>query len=74
VNMKRSPGSEEFPVKREYARRCLGQYTKISYAEVVPTGRWHRDVGRVRLDMHRTGNKHCKKSWGVSTTVRLMRA
>ena len=50
---------------------CLGQYLKISYAEVVPTGRWHRDVGRVRLDMHRTGNKQCAKSWGGSTTVRL---
>ena len=52
---------------------CLGQYMKISYAELVPTGRWHRDVGRVRLDMHRTGNKLCTKSWGGSTTVRLVR-
>jgi hypothetical protein len=50
---------------------CLGQYLKIPYAEVVPTGRWHRDIGRVRLDMHRTGNKQCAKSWGVSTVVRL---
>ena len=50
----------------------LGQYLKISYAEVVPTGRWHRDVGRVCLDMHRTGNKQCTKSWGVATTVRLI--
>jgi hypothetical protein len=50
---------------------CLGQYMKIPWAEVVPTGRWHRDVGRVRLDMHRTGNKQCAKSWGVSTVVRL---
>jgi hypothetical protein len=50
---------------------CLGQYMKIPYAEVVPTGRWHRDVGRVRLDMHRTGNKCCAKNWGVSTVVRL---
>jgi len=33
---------------------CPGQYMKILYAELVPTGRWHRDVGRVRLDMHRT--------------------
>lgn len=52
---------------------CMGQYMKISYAEVVPTGRWVRKVGRVRLDMHRTGNKLCTKSWGWSTTVRLPR-
>jgi hypothetical protein len=50
---------------------CLGQYLRISYAEVVPTGRWVRDVGRVRLDMHRTGNKVCTKNWGASSTVRL---
>jgi hypothetical protein len=50
---------------------CLGQYMKITYAELVPTGRWHRDVGRARLDMHRTGNKLCTKSWGGSSTVRL---
>jgi len=52
---------------------CLGQYMKIPYAELVPTGRWHRAVGRVRLDMHRTGNKLCTKSWGGATTVRLVR-
>jgi hypothetical protein len=51
---------------------CLGQYMKIPYAEVVPTGRWHRPVGRVRLDMHRTGNKRCTKSVGASTVVRLV--
>jgi hypothetical protein len=50
---------------------CLGQYLKITYAELVPTGRWSRDVGRARLDMHRTGNKLCTKSWGGSSTVRL---
>ena len=50
---------------------CLGQYLKISYADVVPTGRWIRKVGRARLDMHRTGNKLCAQSWGASTTVRL---
>jgi hypothetical protein len=50
---------------------CLGQYLKITYAELVPTGRWYRDVGRARLDMHRTGNKLCTKSWGGSSTVRL---
>ena len=51
---------------------CLGQYLKISYAELVPTGRWIRDVGRVRLDMHRTGNKECTKNWGAATSVRLV--
>lgn len=50
---------------------CLAQYLKISYAELVPTGRWHRSVGRTRLDMHRTNNKLCTKRWGGSTTVRL---
>ena len=50
---------------------CLAQYLKVSYAELVPTGRWHRSVGRTRLDMHRTNNKLCTKSWGGSTTVRL---
>ena len=49
----------------------LGQYLKIPYAEVVPTGRWIRDLGRVRLDMHRTGNKKCTKAVGASTIVRL---
>lgn len=50
---------------------CLGQYLKVPYAELVPTGRWHRDVGRLRLDMHRTGNKLCTKRWGAVTMVRL---
>jgi hypothetical protein len=53
---------------------CLGQYMRVPYAELVPTGRWYRRVGRVRLDMHRTGNKQCTKSWGASTVVRLMSA
>src|SRR5450759_1061590 len=52
---------------------CLAHYLKISYAELVPTGRWHRSVGRTRLDMHRTNNKLCTKSWGGSTTVRLLK-
>ncbi len=52
---------------------CLGQYLKVTYAELVPTGRWHRDVGRARLDMHRTGNKLCTRSWGGSSTVRMLR-
>lgn len=54
----------------------LGQYVK--YVEhlksaLVPTGWWHREFGRVRLDAHRPGNKLCTKSWGASTTVRLVR-
>lgn len=52
---------------------CLGQYLKVPYAELVPTGRWYRDIGRTRLDMHRTGNKFCTRSWGGSSTVRLLR-
>ena len=52
---------------------CLAQYLKVSYAELVPTGRWHRSVGRARLDMHRTNNKLCTKSWGGSSTVRLLK-
>ncbi len=51
---------------------CLAQYIKIPYAEIVPTGRWHRPVGRARLDAHRTNNKLCTKSFGASTTVRLL--
>lgn len=51
---------------------CLGQYMKIPYADLVPTGRWHRSIGRVRLDMHRTKNKQCTKNWGASTIVRLI--
>jgi hypothetical protein len=50
---------------------CLGQYQKVRYAELVPTGRWFRDVGRIRLDMHRTGNRLCTRRWGGSSTVRL---
>lgn len=49
----------------------LGNYLKISYAELVPTARWHRSIGRLRLDMHRTRNKKCTMSWGCSTIVRL---
>lgn len=58
-------------VRDNNALWCLGQYLKIPYAELVPTGRWFRDVGRVRLDMHRTGNKLCTKNWGGSSMVRL---
>jgi hypothetical protein len=50
---------------------CLGQYLKVPYADLVPTGRWYRDIGRVRLDMHRTGNKLCTRHWGAATVVRL---
>jgi hypothetical protein len=60
-------------VRDDNALWCLGQYMKITYAEVVPTGRWIGSVGRVRLDMHRTGNKLCAKSFGASTTVRLQK-
>jgi hypothetical protein len=52
---------------------CLGQYTKTKYAELVPTAWWHREFGRLRLDMHRTGNKLCTRSWGAATMVRLVR-
>ncbi|MFH1958184.1 MAG: hypothetical protein ABIJ15_06880 [bacterium] len=58
-------------VRDNNALWCLGQYIKIKYAELVPTGRWFRDVGRARLDMHRTGNRLCTMSWGGSSTVRL---
>lgn len=50
---------------------CLGQYLKVPYADTVPTGRWIRTVGRVRLDAHRSRNKECAKNWGAATTVRL---
>ncbi len=50
---------------------CLAQYLRVPYAQLVPTGRWHRKVGRVRLDMHRSNNKQCTKSWGGATIVRL---
>jgi hypothetical protein len=50
---------------------CLGQYVKVEYADTVPTGWWHRDFGRARLDMHRSGNR--LGSWGGSSTVRLLR-
>jgi len=52
---------------------CLAHYLKISYADVVPTGRWIRSVGRARLDMHRSNNKQCAKNFGASTTVRLLK-
>jgi hypothetical protein len=60
-------------VRDNNALWCLGQYLKVTYAELVPAGRWFRDVGRVRLDTHRTGNKLCTRSWGGSSTVRLLR-
>ena len=52
---------------------CLAQYLRVSYGDLVPTGRWHRSVGRARLDMHRSNNKLCTRSWGGSSTVRLLR-
>lgn len=51
---------------------CLGQYMQLPYADTVPTGRWHRDIGRIRIDLHRTGNKLCTKNCGASTMVRLI--
>ncbi|MCX6255734.1 MAG: hypothetical protein NTV31_14855 [Bacteroidia bacterium] len=54
----------------------LGQYVKYVKhvkSDLVPTGWWHRDFGRVRLDAHRPGNRLCTRSWGGSTTVRLLR-
>jgi hypothetical protein len=50
---------------------CLGQYLKVPYADLVPTGRWIRKLGRVRLDLHRSNNKQCTKSFGTATIVRL---
>jgi hypothetical protein len=52
----------------------VGQYVKRIEqvkSDLVPTGWWHRDFGRLRLDAHRPGNKQCTHSWGVSTVVRL---
>ena len=50
---------------------CLAHYLKISYADLVTTGRWIRSVGRVRMDMHRSNNKECTQSFGAVTMVRL---
>lgn len=52
---------------------CLDQYLKVTYAKLVPTGCWYRDVGRARLDAHRPGNRLCTRSWGGSSTVRLLK-
>jgi hypothetical protein len=55
---------------------CLGQYVKYVEqvkSDLVPTGWWHRDFGRVRLDAHRPGNRLCTRSWGGSSTVRLLK-
>jgi len=52
----------------------LGQYVKYVdhlKSDLVPTGWWHRDFGRLRLDAHRPGNRLCTRSWGGSSTVRL---
>jgi hypothetical protein len=54
----------------------LGQYVKYMKhikSGLVPTGWWHRDFGRTRLDAHRPGNRLCTKSWGGSSTVRLLK-
>ena len=54
----------------------LGQYVKYVEqvkSDLVPTGWWHREFGRVRLDAHRPGNRLCTRSWGGSSTVRLLK-
>ncbi len=54
----------------------LGQYAEYVdrvKSDLVPTGWWHRDYGRVRLDAHRPGNRICTRSWGGPTVVRLVR-
>jgi hypothetical protein len=54
----------------------LGQYVKYVTqvkSDLVPTGWWHRAFGRARLDAHRPGNRRCTRSWGGSSTVRLLR-
>jgi hypothetical protein len=54
----------------------LGQYVKYVKhvkSDLVPTGWWHRDFGRARLDTHRPGNRLCTRSWGGSSTVRLLK-
>jgi len=54
----------------------LGQYVryvKHVQSDLVPTGWWHRAYGRARLDAHRPGNRLCTRSWGVSSTVRLLK-
>ncbi|OQB74825.1 MAG: hypothetical protein BWX90_00171 [bacterium ADurb.Bin132] len=56
----------------ENALWCLAQYVKIPYADCVPVGRWHRTLGRARLDMHRSNNKLCTKNCGGATVVRLV--
>lgn len=53
----------------------LGQYIKYIKkvrSDLIPTGWWNSDFGRLRLDCHRPGNKLCTRSWGAATTVRLM--
>ena len=49
----------------------LGQYLKVPYADIVVVGRWIGNLGRVRLDLHRSNNKKCTWNVGATTTVRL---
>lgn len=59
----------------ENASWLLGQYIKYIKkvrSDLIPTGWWNSDFGRLRLDCHRPGNKLCTRSWGAATTVRLM--
>ena len=46
---------------------------KIYQTRRSPSGWWHRDFGRARLDAYRPGNKLCTRSWGGSSTVRLLK-
>ncbi len=55
----------------------LGQYVKYVKqvkSDLVPTGWWHREFGRARLDAHRLGNRLCTRSWGGYSTVRLLKS
>jgi hypothetical protein len=49
----------------------LGQYLKVPYADLVAVGRWIGNLGRVRIDLHRSNNKRCTWNVGATTTVRL---
>lgn len=49
----------------------LGQYLKAPYADLVVVGRWIGNLGRVRVDLHRSNNKKCTWNVGATTTVRL---
>ncbi len=64
-------GEVSHDVADSNATWCLAHYLKNSYADLVTTGRWIRSVGRARIDMHRSNNKECTRSFGAVTMVRL---